>query len=80
MGQGHCPSPILWVGVSHHFPRSERDKLSMPFRSEAQRKFLWAKHPDIAQRWADEYGSKPKKKKKAKGHDWKAERRRLKGE
>ena len=27
----------------------------MPFRSEAQRRFLWAKHPDIAQRWADEY-------------------------
>ncbi len=31
----------------------------MPFKSENQRKFLWAKHPDIAQRWSDEYGSKP---------------------
>lgn len=30
----------------------------MPFRSEAQRRFLWAKHPDIARRWTDEYGSK----------------------
>lgn len=27
----------------------------MPFKSEAQRRLLWAKHPDIAQRWADEY-------------------------
>lgn len=27
----------------------------MPFQSEAQRRFLWAKHPDIAKRWADEY-------------------------
>ena len=27
----------------------------MPFQSEAQRRFLWAKHPEIAQRWAKEY-------------------------
>ena len=32
----------------------------MPFKSEKQRKFLWIHHPAIAQRWADEYGSKPK--------------------
>ena len=32
----------------------------MPFRSNQQRKFLWAVHPDIARRWADEFpgGSK----------------------
>ena len=30
----------------------------MPFRSEKQRRYLWAKHPDIAQRWSAEYGSK----------------------
>jgi hypothetical protein len=24
----------------------------MPFKSERQRKFLWAKHPDIAEAWA----------------------------
>ena len=24
----------------------------MPFQSEAQRRYLWAKHPDIAERWA----------------------------
>jgi hypothetical protein len=29
----------------------------MPFRSERQRKFMWAKHPDIARRWSDKYGS-----------------------
>jgi hypothetical protein len=27
----------------------------MPFRSEKQRRFLWAEHPDIAKRWAREY-------------------------
>ena len=29
----------------------------MPFKSEAERRFLWAKHPEIAQRWSDKYGS-----------------------
>lgn len=24
----------------------------MPFQSEAQRRFMWANHPDIARRWA----------------------------
>lgn len=24
----------------------------MPFQSENQRKFMWAKHPDIAKKWA----------------------------
>lgn len=27
----------------------------MPFKSEAQRRFLWANNPQVAQRWADEY-------------------------
>lgn len=27
----------------------------MPFKSEKQRRLLWAKHPDIAKRWAHEY-------------------------
>lgn len=26
----------------------------MPFKSDAQRKFLWANHPEIAKRWEDE--------------------------
>jgi len=30
----------------------------VPFRSEKQRRFLWANHPDIARRWTTEYGSK----------------------
>lgn len=34
----------------------------MPFQSEAQRRFMWANHPQIAQRWANEYGSKPQLK------------------
>lgn len=29
----------------------------MPFKSEAQRRLLWAKHPEVAQRWADTYGT-----------------------
>lgn len=28
----------------------------MPFQSESQRRFMWAKHPKIAKRWADKYG------------------------
>lgn len=35
----------------------------MPFRSEKQRRYMWAKHPEIAEKWTSEYGSKPKKKK-----------------
>lgn len=30
-----------------------------PFKSEAQRRYLWAKHPEIAQKWVDE-GAKSK--------------------
>jgi hypothetical protein len=28
----------------------------MPYRSELQRRFMHAKHPDIAKRWDKEYG------------------------
>lgn len=34
----------------------------MPFQSEKQRKFLWANKPELAKKWSDKYGSKPKKK------------------
>ena len=27
----------------------------MPFKSEAQRRYLWMKEPKIAKKWADEY-------------------------
>jgi len=38
----------------------------MPFKSVKQRKYIYAKHPKIAKRWTEKYGSKirPKKKKK----------------
>lgn len=38
----------------------------MPFVSAKQRRFMYAKHPEIAKRWTAKYGSKikPKKKKK----------------
>lgn len=29
----------------------------MPFKSEKQRRYLWAKHPEIARRWTRKYGS-----------------------
>jgi len=32
----------------------------MPFKSEKQRRFLWAAHPDIAKRWAHEYPNQKK--------------------
>ena len=32
----------------------------MPFKSEAQRKWMWANHPEIAKRWADEYRNQTK--------------------
>jgi hypothetical protein len=35
----------------------------MPFRSAKQRRYMWAKHPDIARRWTKKYGSKPRPKK-----------------
>jgi hypothetical protein len=38
----------------------------MPYRSEKQRKFMHAKHPDIAKRWDKETGGKVKPKAKAK--------------
>jgi hypothetical protein len=37
----------------------------MPFKSQKQRRYLHAKHPQIAARWEKEYGP-PKKKRKAK--------------
>ena len=38
----------------------------MPYRSEKQRRFMHAKHPDIAKRWDREYGGKIQPKKTAK--------------
>jgi hypothetical protein len=37
----------------------------MPFKSEKQRRFMWARHPGIAARWTREFGSKvvPSRKK-----------------
>jgi len=28
-----------------------------PFVSEAQRRYMWAKHPKVAREWADKYGT-----------------------
>jgi hypothetical protein len=36
----------------------------MPFKSVKQRKYMWAKHPEIAKRWTKKYGSKVVGKKK----------------
>lgn len=34
----------------------------MPFQSEAQRRFMWLKHPDIAEAWAHGRSSKTGRK------------------
>lgn len=36
----------------------------MPYRSDKQRRFMHARHPDIAARWDKETGGKVVKKKK----------------
>jgi hypothetical protein len=36
----------------------------MPFKSKAQMKFMYAKHPKIAKRWEDKYGISKKIPKK----------------
>jgi hypothetical protein len=30
----------------------------MPYKSEKQRKFMYANHPEIAKRWSKKYGNK----------------------
>ena len=32
----------------------------MPFKSQAQRKFMYAKHPGIAKKWSKEYPNQGK--------------------
>jgi hypothetical protein len=29
----------------------------MPFKSEAQRRFMFARHPELAKKWAHKYGT-----------------------
>ena len=36
----------------------------MPFRSTKQRKFMYAKHPKLARKWARKYGNKIRRTKK----------------
>ena len=41
----------------------------MPFKSEAQRRYLWMHHPSVAKKWAHKYGTPknlPKHKKPSK--------------
>ena len=38
----------------------------MPFKSDKQRKWMWANDPYMAQRWEDEEKGKKKKRKKRK--------------
>ena len=52
-----------WVDATAATSRIEGE--CVPFRSERQRRFLWARHPDIARRWTAEYGSKIEPRKQA---------------
>jgi len=51
----------------HTYGINKKDILNLlidhgnPFKSEKQRRYLWVHHPDIAERWSQEYGSKPRK-------------------
>jgi len=38
----------------------------MPFKSEKQRRWMWRNKPDMARKWTEKYGSKPKKSKTTK--------------
>jgi len=42
----------------------------MPFQSEAQRRFMWSKHPEIAKKWA--HGKHSKKKRSTKNYNMEA--------
>ena len=37
-----------------------RRKKKMPFKSEAQRRYLWKNNPEVAEKWAHEKGGKKK--------------------
>ena len=41
----------------------------MPFKSDAQRRFMYAKHPEIAKRWSKEYPNQGKLPEHAGGAD-----------
>lgn len=56
------------------------EAIKIPFKSEAQRKFMWAKHPGIARRWAHEKGTKNKglpKHKRSRKHKQKGNKLKL---
>jgi len=42
--------------------RDSEGSIMSPFRSKAQRRFLYAKHPKLAKKWSARYGSKIRKK------------------
>lgn len=54
--------PMFRIGPDRVESRTE--VVRMPFRSAKQRRFMFAKHPKIARRWAKEYGTKPRGKKR----------------
>ena len=51
----------------------------MPFRSEKQRKYLFAKKPAIAKKWTKKYGSKIKDPSGKKRKDFKGPKRAMGG-
>ena len=38
----------------------------MPFKSEKQRKWMWANKPEIARSWEEKYGKRPRNLKRPK--------------
>lgn len=47
----------------------------MPFKSQAQRRFMYSRHPEIAQRWRKENGPQRGLPERSKGKKGKADKR-----
>jgi hypothetical protein len=54
------------AGVEHdmRLNAEKAGRSAVPFKSEKQRRWLWANRPDLARKWTNEYGSGVSKRKK----------------
>lgn len=48
-----------------HRRASRKESVHMPFKSEEQRRYMWANHPKIAREWTEKHGSRPQKEVKS---------------
>ena len=59
------PNPAAGVRLPHSLQGDDLPSKEggMPFKSEKQRRYMWANHPKIARKWANEAKRKRRKKK-----------------